>query len=227
MIRRRHDLVEITETGRRWACKTWRKMNPHVEGAQISERMIAGNYSGVKLPGIVRREENLAIHNAVPVGFSSPFLVENRRVRVAAFAPTDEILKLVSPYQVMLSSITPRTKCMRALRQIKEFALGMGLTMGVWGSAGLEAYTGLPYTNEGSDLDLLLKPSETVEMFKFAKECHGIGRRHDLRVDFELDLPNGYGVNLQELMNGAERVLAKGIEDVILIPRDSILAMCS
>jgi phosphoribosyl-dephospho-CoA transferase len=227
MIFHRHDLALISEAGRRWACNAWREMNALREGDLSGLDLISGEYSGVKLPGIVRREEIITAPGSVPLGFSSPYLVEGHRLRMAAFVPAAEIISLTSPYYIMQSVVKPRTNCLAALQQIRKIAQDMGLMLGVWGSAGLEMHTKLPYTHESSDLDLLLKPAKPARMFEFASKSFDMGQSYGLRVDIELDLPNGYGASLIEMMHGARQVLGKGLEDVILMSRPSILAMCA
>jgi hypothetical protein len=46
----------------------------------------------------------------------------------------------------------------------------------------------------------------------------------DLRIDVELDLPNGYGVHLKELFGVGHTVIGKSLADVALFPREELLA---
>lgn len=223
----RHDLAELTSEGHRSSLYCWRNIKPQSDNKLLYEKLIIGNQSGVKLPGIVRREESNTIINAVPIGFSSPYLVDGHRLRVPTFVPLKEIINITSPYKVLQSDITPRTTCLQALQHVKDIALSMDLQLGVWGSAGLEIHTTLPYTYAGSDLDLLLKPSEPAKFFEFAEEAISIGQNHNCSVDIELELPSGYGVNIKELIMDVDCVLGKGLEDVVLLQRSDVLAMCS
>jgi hypothetical protein len=45
-----------------------------------------------------------------------------------------------------------------------------------------------------------------------------------LRIDVEIDLPNGYGVNLKELFGQGRTVLGKSLADVAMLSREQILA---
>jgi hypothetical protein len=45
-----------------------------------------------------------------------------------------------------------------------------------------------------------------------------------VRIDVELELPNGYGVHLKELLGEGRMVIGKSINGVALIPREQILA---
>jgi phosphoribosyl-dephospho-CoA transferase len=226
MLRHRHDLVEISEDGRRWAAKKYLDLYPQSQEALFAVKLITDNHSGVKLPGIIRREEEIVADGAVPIGFSSPYLVDHKRLRVRTFVPLKEIKLVTSPYEVLQSAIHPRTECLKALVAIKDIARKLDLDLGVWGSAGLEIYTGLPYTHRGSDLDLLFKPAATATMFKFAVDAFAIGQRYGCRVDIEVDLPSGYGVNIKEIMSGTALIFGKGLRCVELIPRSTVLAVC-
>jgi phosphoribosyl-dephospho-CoA transferase len=225
-MRKRHDLVEITDKGRLWASEHQAPLPCHHGVLPQALKLITEGHDGIKIPGIVRREECENIQGAIPVGFSSPYLVHGHRLRVGAFVPQEEVLSIHSPYQRLEMDFSPRTACLKALVQIKRIALNRGITLGVWGSAGLEIYTGLPYTNRASDLDLLIGIAELNSVLTFAEEALCTGLRYDCRVDIEMDLPSGYGINVAELLTGAGPVLGKSLNRVDLISRSSIWEMC-
>jgi phosphoribosyl-dephospho-CoA transferase len=195
-------------------------------GFQQAVKLITEGYDGVKIPGVVRREDYEGIQDAIPVGFSLPSLVEGNRIRIAGFIPPKEIVRTSSPYQVLQADFSSRTACLKALAEMKSAAMEMGIKLGVWGSAGLEIYTGLPYTHVSSDLDLLIGIADLQCILSFVEYAFTLGQRHCCRVDIELDLPSGYGVKVLELMEGTDFILGKGLNGVELMRRSSVLEMC-
>jgi phosphoribosyl-dephospho-CoA transferase len=220
---KRHDLVEITDEGRRWASEHLAQLIPCNADNGHAIKLIVEKHDGVNIPGIVRREENRPIEGAVPVGFSSPEAHGDKRFRVGAFVPSGEIVAIRSPYQVLEGRFSTRTPCLRVLPEIRRVAEDMAIRLGAWGSAGLEIETGLPYTHDGSDLDLLVEPTELGCLDAFGRQAFSTGRRYGCRVDIEIDLPSGYGINLLEWLSGSNLLLGKALHGVDLIPRSSIL----
>jgi len=220
---KRHNLVEITDRGREWAFWQIQKSkaynNHQIE--QVRELIVEGIQSR-KIPGIIRRNEELPIERMIPVGFASPCLNNERRLRIPAFVPEEEIVKIITPYEVINMKNTGRTECLLALDNCKKIAAENGIRLGVWGSACLEIYTGLPYTHPCSDLDLLVGPASYSNIKNFYLALESLRSRYACKIDPELDLPSGYGVKVMELFLETEDVLGKGLVDVKLIPKQEI-----
>ena len=110
---------------------------------------------------------------------------------------------------------------MQIVRQLYELAYVFDLQIGVLGSAALELITGLPYTDENSDIDLIVKPAgynRLLQFYRAAQACC-----NEIKMDFELDLPNGYGVKLAEIFMETQTVLGKSLEDVSLLNRKDVM----
>lgn len=225
IMTKRHDLLDITDKGRWWASE-YLSSTGRVENLQQVVKLITEGHDGVKVPGIVRREDYEDIQGAIPVGFSSPFLVDGRRIRIPTFVPPEEVVRTNSPYQVLEGDFASRTASLKALSEMKRAASGLGIKLGAWGSAGLEIHTGLPYTHAASDLDLLIGVAELHRILTFVEDALAMGQRYRCRVDIELDLPSGYGINVLELLKGTDLILAKGLNGVELIHRSTVLDMC-
>ena len=88
-------------------------------------------------------------------------------------------------------------------------------------NSGLEIATGLPYTDEASDLDFLIKPAEYLKLESFYAECRAEFK--NINMDFELELPNGYGVKLAEIFMQTRTVLGKSIKNVDLLYKKDIM----
>jgi hypothetical protein len=65
-------------------------------------------------------------------------------------------------------------------------------------------------------------PAPREALFEFLRKIADIERDFALRIDIELDLPNGYGVHLKELFGQGQTVLGKSLADVALFPRERL-----
>ena len=213
MIFRRHDLV----------FSDWKKINTSLIQNEDFKELILKNI----IPGIVRRDEietttgdNYYSENEkVFIGFVHPYTKDGRRLRFAASVPGNKIIKLITPYEITKYNFEERTPTLKALSQIiNEYNLG------VWGSTSLEIITGLPYTHEKSDLDLIVKDFDQKELIELLSTCNEVELSHGIKIDVEIHLRSGYGINLKEYASESDTLLGKGLRDVVLIDRDSIEA---
>ncbi len=222
---KRHYLLDITDKGRQLALeKILEKEQDICCSRETVKRIIFDGIEKVKIPGIARRNESeMNAKDTAAVGFSSPFLLNENRLRIPSFIPKSEIKNIVTPYEVVNYSVVKRTKCLEAFEDIKKLAKINNLSLGVWGSVALEIYTGLSYTNDDSDLDILLKTDDYNLLRKFYTELECIVQNYDVQVDLELEVFEDYGIKAVELFMETEFVLAKSITDVKLFPRKEII----
>ena len=213
MIFQRHDLV----------FSDWKKIDTSLIQNEDFKELILKNV----LPGIVRRDEietttgdNYYSENEkVFIGFVHPYTKDGRRLRFAASVPGNKIIKLITPYEITKYNFEERTPTLKALSQIiNEYDLG------VWGSTSLEIITGLPYTHEKSDIDLIVKDFDQKELIELLSTCNEVELSHGIKIDVEIHLRSGYGINLKEYASESDTLLGKGLRDVVLIDRDSIEA---
>jgi phosphoribosyl-dephospho-CoA transferase len=213
MIFQRHDLV----------FSDWKKIDTSLIQNEDFKELILKNV----LPGIVRRDEietttgdNYYSENEkVFIGFVHPYTKDGRRLRFAASVPGNKIIKLITPYEITKYNFEERTPTLKALSQIiKEYNLG------VWGSTSLEIITGLPYTHEKSDLDLIVKDFDQKELIELLSTCNEVELSHGIKIDVEIHLRSGYGINLKEYASESDTLLGKGLRDVVLIDRETVEA---
>jgi phosphoribosyl-dephospho-CoA transferase len=213
MIFQRHDLV----------FSDWKKIDTSLIQNEDFKELILKNV----LPGIVRRDEietttgdNYYSENEkVFIGFVHPYTKDGRRLRFAASVPGNKIIKLITPYEITKYNFEERTPTLKALSQIiNEYNLG------VWGSTSLEIITGLPYTHEKSDLDLIVKDFDQKELIELLSTCNEVELSHGIKIDVEIHLRSGYGINLKEYASESDTLLGKGLRDVVLIDRETVEA---
>jgi phosphoribosyl-dephospho-CoA transferase len=177
--------------------------------------------SGV-IPGIVRREESAQrgtdpwydASEEVYVGFVYPYKEDGHRLRYASSVRGSDITRVLRPYEVPHLRYERRT---RPLRVLSEFSASY--PVGVWGSASLEVVTGLDYTDDTSDLDLIVRGYGPEELLELARTTRAFEDAYDIRIDVEIELSTGYAINLKEYAADEEMVLAKGITGVELLER--------
>ncbi|HHN81939.1 MAG TPA: hypothetical protein ENN11_04900 [Methanomicrobia archaeon] len=175
-----------------------------------------------QIPGIVRREES-ALHRGDPwydaneevyVGFVYPYKEDGHRIRYASSVHGSRITRTIRPYEVPHMSYERRT---RPLLALSEFSASYPL--GVWGSAALEAVTGLAYTDDMSDLDLIVRGYGRDELGELAHTTRAFEETFSIRIDVEVELTSGFAINLKEFVGDGPHVLAKGINGVELLER--------
>ncbi len=179
-----------------------------------------------RVPGIARRDEahplatgapHYTDADIVPIGFVYPYREYGMRVRHPSSVGGGDILRVTTPYELLSIEFGQRTAALRALASISG-----SFPLGVWGSAAMEIITGLPYTDTLSDVDLLVRGCRSDELSELSREVSAAEATFSIRIDVEVALVNGYGINLKEYLSSSPEVLAKGVSDVILINRDDV-----
>ena len=225
---KRHTFVDVSDAGREAILAEL--VGSGTDSAALREklgRVLLPEQAGARVPGVIRREDGPSRLGCVPVGFSGLGTGREGRLRIAAFARLEDVVRVTSPYEIMSSPAPRRTAPIEALVAVKARARSLGLVLGVWGSVAMEFYTGLPYTHDGSDLDLIVAAVSQERLSCFMVEVSALEERFALRIDVEVDLPNGYGVQLKELLGQGHKVLGKSITGVALLHRLQMVAALS
>ena len=223
---KRHTLVEVSVPGRE---RIFRELNETYDDIFYEEfkKLILEGYGSVFIPGIIRRPEKNLPEEVIPVGFASLNRIDGNRMRVPAYVYYNEVTDFISPFETVNMDFLPRNKCLNLLAQILGYARNKNIDAGVWGSAGLELYTGLPFTDDSSDVDLLVKPAPYKQLESFFDEINELSSRFGSKADVELDLPDIGGVKLSELFMNTGTILCKSINDVKLIQKEDVLQAIS
>ena len=212
---KRHDMLFLTDEGKRLLVQ---ELLPGYRGARRD--MVEEIFEGpTDIPGFVRRDEGQ--EKKIAIGFVHPVKIEENRLRVAAYVPENSVRKVLRPSDVAGHSVTPCHYCVEAALFLQKYAEEHGLQVGVLGSVALEIVTGICYTDRDSDLDMLVQPApleELAAMYKTAK-----AKYPNVPLDFEVELPNGFGVKLAELFMDTGTVLGKSLTQVDLLNKKEVL----
>ena len=228
MMLNRNDLIYLDDDGRERAYNEARTLNPGIPGKLVYEMIVAS-----KIPAIVKRQSSgTGGHTErishIEVGFSSWRYIDGKRLRVQSVADTTHITEIKTPYQIaelFLSDNDLSWRCpdhYKAVEALSSMARGLGITTGLYGSAALAAATTLPYINESSNLDLLIKDGRYEDISVFHNKISQERSQVNINLDVELDIGGGYHIRLIELFSGQSTIMAKGLYDIKLIDMQDI-----
>lgn len=90
----------------------------------------------------------------------------------------------------------------------------------LYGSAGMQALTGLECLSDRSDIDLLFQPRQAEDYTRLLAALTQWSNKHlHLRVDGEVVNPDGWASAWRDCASQADQVLAKSINKVALLAR--------
>ena len=181
--------------------------------------------AAVNLPGIVCRPTLKNRGRRIQLGLSFPF--RNRdgvRVKSAILVPSSAIASAADPFAVAGDCGGLNGAVGAVVRALLACGRGLGVAVGLLGSAALEAATGLAYVTETSDVDVLVRGG-FEDLKRFSDAAAGIARDSGVAVDVEVELGNGAGVKLAELVSTSQSLLAKSLGAVRLIDRAEVLGL--
>ncbi|KQO44803.1 malonate decarboxylase holo-[acyl-carrier-protein] synthase [Methylobacterium sp. Leaf85] len=209
----RHDLLRVDPES--WACLLAGRRDldgvPHL--AEWARR---------GWPVITRRRDPAEPADHIPAGLPLPPSAGKRRIGLALPAAA---ASRFGPVTLESARVTAP----EAWRPVVDEVLALGrehrLVPHVFGSLQWQALTGLPYLGAGSDLDLLWPVSGRVDP-RFLQALARIEARAPMRLDGEIVLSDGAGINWRELLDApiGGTVLCKGRESLALRPAASLLA---
>ena len=139
-----------------------------------------------------------------PLGLALPPAPRKRRL---AFAVPEAAVRKVAPpltLQESLGSLPPR------LQSAAARLAAVGATpLHVYGSAFWQQAGGRPYLHEDSDLDLLARPDSAAAAREWLERLGEVERETGVRLDGEVELPDGAAVAWRELAAATATLLVK------------------
>ena len=211
----RHDLVYLTPEGKRQAFRYGEKEAGDSYSRECFQKTIS------RCPGIVRRQEHTGDGpRLLQLGFSWYERRGGSRMRFASQAAPEEIVRLEKPWEVCTGERHMKNqKLEQRLRAVLEEGKKRGIRLGVFGSCALELATGLPYTDECSDLDLIVV-WDGEKIRDFYENCREI--TGDIGLDLEILFPDQGSVKAAEWFSGAYTLLIKDLSGPRLIGREEL-----
>ena len=198
---KRHDLVFLSERGQRCA---WEHLIPAHQEEPVFQKYF------FHLPGICRVQPPELDEKMTSLGYSFPVRNGENRIRLATQAPTDEIVRVITPWEIPDIARELPFPYETAMMELAARAKHAGLRFGLFGPAALQMATGLPYLHSKSDLDVIIAAAHPEAVRYFYQQLANVSERFCVGVDAELMLSETCYVKLSELMQGSKTILAKG-----------------
>ncbi|WP_375462690.1 malonate decarboxylase holo-[acyl-carrier-protein] synthase [uncultured Methylobacterium sp.] len=208
---RRHDLFTV-------APDAWSDLlagHPDLDGVPH-----LGEWARKGRPVIARRRHPGEASDHLPAGLPLPPASGQRRIALAVPWPAATPRPAVTLAEARAAAPAAWHP---ALDGVLDLSARWGLVPRVFGSLLWQRLTGLDYLTAGSDLDLLWPAAADR---RFLDGLAGIEAGAPMRLDGEVVLPDGTGINWRELRDAAPdgSVLAKGLDAMALIPAASVLS---
>lgn len=209
----RHQLVWLTAQG-------WDDCAHNC--ANDADRAAIAQWRAMDWPAVVRRREPGAAADRLGLGIPLPPDADGVKRRCAIAAPLDAIQRRQPPLALADVAVHAPAHWRAPLAALLADAERHGCVLSVFGSAAMQALTGLPYLTPRSDLDLLLHPRGVAALH--AGLALLLRHAGALPLDGEIVFPGGAAVSWKEWTgSGEQRVLVKHIDGVRLAPRAELL----
>jgi phosphoribosyl-dephospho-CoA transferase len=195
---RRHELLRVTED----AWRAVRKGHPALDGLLGRAGDLVAGWARNGWPVMARRPMPGDVPGAVPVGLPLP--PEYGKLRLAFGLPKNPAPARVAP--VLLQDA--RHVAPDAWRPTICSLLRLGELIGspprVFGAVLWQHLTGLNYLHARSDLDLLWEVPDPLTAEALLPVIRRLEEMAPMRLDGEVLLPGGAGVNWRELLDAIE-----------------------
>jgi phosphoribosyl-dephospho-CoA transferase len=203
---RRHDLVQVEPA----AWDAMLRCHP----AFVDLPLVA-DWARLRRPVIVRRRMVGDCVGGVSAALPLPPCHGKRRL---AFSfPAGAAMAAVPPVLLCEAARTTPTPWQSVVTAVLNVADTVKTRPRVFGALLWEHVTGLPYLTANSDLDLLWSVSDELTAELLVERLVKLEAEGPVRLDGELELPDGAGVNWRELAHNSDRrsqVLVKTMDGV-------------
>jgi phosphoribosyl-dephospho-CoA transferase len=214
----RHDLLRV-EPG---AWDAMLRCNPH-----LADLPLVADWARLNRPVIVRRRMAGDYADGVPAALPLPPNYGKRRLAFS-FA-SGAVVTVLPPVLLRDAASTAPSAWHPIVAALLNFGKAEGITPRVFGALLWQHVTGLPYLTARSDIDLLWSISDERTAASLLEELHRLDAEAPVRLDGELEFPDGAAVNWRELVqNGAnlgEEVLVKTMDGVEVRTRAALFHM--
>ncbi|PWC36587.1 malonate decarboxylase holo-[acyl-carrier-protein] synthase [Azospirillum sp. TSO35-2] len=175
------------------------------------------------VPGIVCTPKAALPAGRIQIGVSFPFREDGVRVRSAVALPCGGVGKVHTPWDVAGRIGAGAFPAAEELLELVELGRAHGIAVGLFGSAALQALTGLPYMEPRSDIDAVVVARSAAGLRSFHAALADFAGRHNRSCDVEVAVPGGLGIKLTELVSDVAAVVGRGMNGVRLVDRRRVL----
>lgn len=155
----------------------------------------------------------------VPLGLA--LMVDGCRARLAFSIEQQSVARIEDPIALgqLLPSLPGRMR--DTARRLNAAARELGMPLGAYGSVAWE-HCKAGYLHAASDLDLLARPANAESAKQWLQVLGAIDAAAPMRIDGEIELPDGYCVAWRELAQDGARMLTKSDRGPQLRSREQV-----
>jgi phosphoribosyl-dephospho-CoA transferase len=194
----RHDLLRVDPAG--WqlalACRPGIAIRPHV-----------ADWARRGWPVIVRRYAPGEAADLIPVAISLPAPAAKPGVALALHP--SHILERMPAVAVSGCTAQAPAAWRETLQSLLAIAQRCGSAPAVYGSLLWQTLTGLTYLHERSDVDLLWRVTRHEQAQELVRSIARCALNSPMRIDGELLLPDGAGIQWREWQGGADELIVR------------------
>jgi phosphoribosyl-dephospho-CoA transferase len=140
------------------------------------------------------------------------------KVRIALQVDPSDVLAKLPPQNLRAMCEQTPIPWRTTVAEVLKLARETGVEPCVFGGLLWQSLTGLPYLSANSDLDLYWPVTHSEQAAGIVRALSGLDENSPPRIDGEIILPDGGGVNWRELGNGGAEVIVKTMSCVRLCP---------
>jgi phosphoribosyl-dephospho-CoA transferase len=204
---RRHDLLRADPAA-------WDAMLQRHPG--IADLPLVANWARLDRPVIVRRRMVGDFADSVPAALPLPPCHGKRRL---AFSfSSDAAITGLPPVLLCDAARTAPTEWQAVIGALLDLGDAVWIAPRVFGALLWQHTTGLPYLSPQSDLDLIWSISDERTALSLVGRLLRLDAESPVRLDGEMELPDGAGVNWRELAQNCadpgDELLVKTMEGV-------------
>jgi phosphoribosyl-dephospho-CoA transferase len=204
---RRHDLLRVQPAA-------WDAMLQCHRG--LADLPLVADWARLDRPVIVRRRISGDFADGVPAALPLP--PSHGKQRLAFSFPSGACVVALPPVLLRDAVRAAPAEWQPVVAALLDLGEAVGITPRVFGALLWEHVTGLPYLTAQSDLDLLWSISDERTASLLVEGLLRLDGGGPVRLDGELELPDGAGLNWRELAqsvaNLGDEVLVKTMDGI-------------
>jgi phosphoribosyl-dephospho-CoA transferase len=217
---RRHDLLRAEPAA-------WQAML--VRHPSVADLPLVADWARLGRPVIARRRMVGDFSDSVPAALPLPPCFGKRRIAFSFACGT--AVKALPPASLCDAARTAPAKWKSIIFALLELGQTLKISPRVFGALLWEHTTGLPYLHAQSDLDLIWSVSDEQTARLLVERLRRFDAESPVRLDGELELPDGAGVNWREMAQNDDdehsQVLVKTMDGVEVRTRAEVFRTTS
>lgn len=178
-------------------------------------------------PFVARRRQQCDGTDGVPLGLRLP---RGHAVRSLPLCAPAAAIREVADAMSLSEAFEHESSIPPAWRQTLQLLMrqmqNIDIVPRIYGSLAWQIGTGVAYVADDSDLDLLMRPVSVAQARACLDILHVASRSAAMRLDGEIEFPDGGAIAWKELMSDAASMLVKKNDGVALVETESIWNQC-